>query len=143
MLRTLFGDLYRFVIDLRFFVRGLDLEDYRTQAVVAAANGDARFSDPVSIIEKAAARAVGKREHILVNGLPRLIAKTFGLCIIRIKHLPLTKHGTGLKALRAIFTRQFLVECFFQDRNYICSLFVTSFPAAFRRPELFYCSVSR
>ena len=67
MLRTLFGDLYRFVIDLRFFVRGLDLEDYRTQAVVAAANGDVGLSDPVAVIKQGLAVAVSQGEDVLID----------------------------------------------------------------------------
>ena len=40
------------IIDHRFFVGSFQFEDYGPQAVITAADGDARFSDPVSVVEQ-------------------------------------------------------------------------------------------
>lgn len=67
------------VIHLRLFVGRLELEYNGAQAVVATANGNARFSYPVAVVKYIGSHAVGEGERVLVNSLPRLVAKTLGL----------------------------------------------------------------
>lgn len=98
-------------------LRRLQLHNDRAQTVVAAANGHARLSDPVAIIEFFLSRAMGQRKHILINGLPCFIAEALRLRIVRIKDLSLLHHGTGRQSNRAVFVRKFLVKRCFEDGN--------------------------
>ena len=96
--------------DPRFFIGRFQLHDDRTQAVVAAADGDAWLPDPVSVIKQSLMGAMRQREHILIDGFPRFIAKPFRLGIVRIKDLPLSHQRARAEPLYAIFARQLFIQ---------------------------------
>lgn len=103
----------RLVIERRFLVGTLDFHDYRTQTVVARTDGDAFFGDPVPVIELPG--SVRQGEYVLIDGFPRLVAKSFGLGVIGLKHLPFAHHGAFRKSRSCIFAGKVFVERRFQD----------------------------
>ena len=96
----------------------LEFHDDGAQAVVAAHNGDTRFTDPVAVIKQVAARTMGERKHILVNRLPGLVAESLRLGIVSHEHVALLHHRASLDANGTILTRQLLVERRFKNRDF-------------------------
>ena len=108
--------LHRFVRDRGALVRTLDLHDYRAESVVAGTDRHAFLRDPIAEIELSG--AVRQGEYILIDRLPRFVAKTFGFGIVRIKDLSLPHHRALRKAGSGILPCQFLVQSPLQDRNF-------------------------
>lgn len=91
------------------------LEDDGGQTVVSAHYGHARRSYPVAVVEKFGSGIVGQSEDILVDGLSGFFAEMVGFCVVGKKNVAGLHHGTGTKALHAVFAGEFLIECRFQN----------------------------
>ena len=51
---------------------------------------------------------VGQGEHILVDGLPGLVAQSLRLGVVGVEHLAFPQHGAGAQALHPVFPGQVL-----------------------------------
>lgn len=98
------------VIYFGFLIGGFQLEDYWAQTVVATANGNARLANPVAIVEKLLAITMGEGEHILVDGLPSLVAKAVGTGIVGIKRLSFVHHGAAREIRNAVLFSKVGIE---------------------------------
>ena len=104
------GLAHRHVFGRGLYIRRLELEYDGPQPIVAATNRNARFADPVPVIEQLPARAVRQGEHILINRLPRLVAQPVGPGVIGVKDLTLPQHEAGRQPLRAVLGGQLSVQ---------------------------------
>ena len=84
-------DAVRCIKVIALLIQPGDLEHDRANAVVVAVDRHARYLYPIAsfIIH------MEQGEHILIDGLPRLVAKALWLCKIGIEHLPDLMCGTS------------------------------------------------
>ena len=99
----------RDVVHLRLLVSRLQLEYHRAEAVVAAAYCHARLPYPVAVVERPV-DAVRQGEHVLVDGLPCLVAETVRLGVVRREDLPLPEHGALPEPFDAVLLGEVPVE---------------------------------
>lgn len=110
----------RGVVEPGLFVGRFDLENHRTQTVVAGTDRDAGLADPVTVVEEFAffTDAVGEREDILIDRLPGFVAEAFRLGVVGMKTLTRLHHGAGTEIFYAVLFGEFGVEGRLQNSDF-------------------------
>ncbi len=121
----------RFVIQCGFLIRAFYFDDDGAQSVIAGADGDAFFGDPVAVIELF--RSVRESKDVLVDGFPCFIAEAVRLGVVGIEDLSFFHHGAFGESGGGVFFCQFFVERGSEDCDFaafhdcrVCSMGATA-----------------